>query len=175
MMRTVPIEDWDLTALTDLERRDRLHGDVSPEELLNRVSIEAVIEKLQCEDGRDSAKGFWRIKARIPTGSDIDTFDLFYNGRMGYRAQYFLSVAEGRAFNDAIIDRFRPTVKAAAYQLSNATSAAAPPPECAPGLAAPRPAGIELKGTWVDPQTGEYYLPPSKRERHETIHRTGWT
>ena len=47
-------------------------------------------------------KGYWRVESTVPL--TVHTFDLLFNGRMGYRAQYYRSVEEGRVFNRRLVN-----------------------------------------------------------------------
>ena len=47
-------------------------------------------------------KGYWRVESTIPL--TVDTFDLLFNGRMGYRAQYYRSVEDERVFNRRLVN-----------------------------------------------------------------------
>ena len=47
-----------------------------------------------------------RVNATIPVSQVL--FDQLFNGRSGYRAQYCLSVKEGRQYNRAIVDALVP-------------------------------------------------------------------
>lgn len=115
-MQAMAADDWNLKEMTDAARRCRLLGSVSPEELLERVKTEAkeaAAGNLVCVYWREAKeqKGHWRVESTVPLTSA--TFDLLFNGRMGYRAQYYRSLDDGRAFNRSLVDRLTPVIKAA--------------------------------------------------------------
>jgi hypothetical protein len=60
---------------------------------------------------RDAPPDLSRLRAQIPISEII--FDQLFNGRSGYRAQYYLSPSDGRIFNRAIVDSLIPVVKQA--------------------------------------------------------------
>jgi hypothetical protein len=55
--------------------------------------------------------GCFRIVAKIAITSLL--FDQLFNGRSGYRAQYYLSVVDGRRYNRAIVDGLTPAIQQA--------------------------------------------------------------
>jgi hypothetical protein len=97
--------------MADSARKGRLLGSVSPEELLERV--EAEVKELAAnntvcvhwEEAKEQ-KGYWGVESTIPL--TVDTFDLLFNGRMGYRAQYYRSVEDGRVFNRRLVNALTP-------------------------------------------------------------------
>jgi hypothetical protein len=56
-------------------------------------------------------KGYWRVESTVPLAAEA--FDLLFNGRMGYRAQFYRSVDDGRRFNRSLVDRLTPVIEAA--------------------------------------------------------------
>src|SRR4051812_31473832 len=94
MKRMVCSTDWDLTNLHDVTRRERLMKPLTPDNL-----IEALLAIAQQSANRDrvricwqesiEAQGYFRLWAQIPIGESM--FDQLFNGRSGYRAQYYLS------------------------------------------------------------------------------------
>jgi hypothetical protein len=50
----------------------------------------------------DEKPGYFRLTAAIPVSAPV--FDRLFNGRSGYRAQYYLSPEEGVLFNRRIVD-----------------------------------------------------------------------
>jgi hypothetical protein len=107
MMRMVRRQEWDLSKLPDAARRQRLLCPPSAEWLLERLINEAAHA---AEHGKISLNwqeacqkpGYFRLNARIPVTEY--TFDLMFNGRSGYRAQFYLSPEEGLLYNRQIID-----------------------------------------------------------------------
>jgi len=55
---------------------------------------------LNWEESKERA-GYYRLRSQVRLGED--TFDQLFNGRCGYRAQYYLSPEEGVIFNREII------------------------------------------------------------------------
>jgi hypothetical protein len=105
-MRMVEQSEWDLSGMLDRSRAARLMAPPSGNDLINNVATEARKAALEgraswCwQDGREMAK-CCRTIASFPLGHE--TFDVLFNGRSGYRAQYYLSCIEGIAFNAALV------------------------------------------------------------------------
>jgi hypothetical protein len=101
-MKVVDEAEWDLSGMRDRDRAKRLLRAMRPEDLIDRVAHEAM-------DGETAWRwqpgelmvGCGRVIMVIPL--TVDTFDDLINGRCGYRAQYYLSVGEGRQFNDTLV------------------------------------------------------------------------
>ena len=55
--------------------------------------------------------GYFRVCAQIPLNEG--TFDELFNGRAGYRAQYYLSPEEGILFNRDLVEGVRDAIKTA--------------------------------------------------------------
>jgi hypothetical protein len=116
LMRMVCIDDWDLSGLPDLERRQRLLNPPRASDLVARLLEEALqaaasgqmpLERQEaCE-----ARGYFRLVAQVPVAKC--TFDYLFNGRSGYRAQYYLSPEEGILYNRQIVDGLVPAVRTA--------------------------------------------------------------
>src|SRR5205814_8045501 len=49
---------------------------------------------------------------------EVETFDTLFNGRSGYRAQYYLSCIEGIAFNAALVGALLPVLHIACERTS---------------------------------------------------------
>lgn len=113
-MQVVAAGDWNLEEMADSERRCRLLGSISPEELLERVDAHAnkTVADI-CVHWReaDDHKGCWRVESTAPLAAD--TFDLLFNGCMGYRAQYYRSLDDGRTLNRSLVGRLTLVIKAA--------------------------------------------------------------
>jgi len=105
--------DWiiDDALLHDRPRIVRLMDVPSATDLISLVS----------EAAKDAARGarihtaliqsedqpeYFRGEAKIPLPEPL--FDQLFNGRSGYRAQYYLSAAQGAAFNRMIVDALAP-------------------------------------------------------------------
>jgi hypothetical protein len=113
-MRAVPAEDWDLSAFIDDDRRERLLGGASAGVLLDRLAAAAsqarqnnqiVLEWQQATD-KEAPPNTFRVVTQIPVEEAF--FDELFNGRCGYRAQYYLSPEEGEAFNRRVIEVLEP-------------------------------------------------------------------
>jgi hypothetical protein len=65
--------------------------------------------------GRDMV-GCGRAIASFPL--DAETFDTLFNGRSGYRAQYYLSCIEGIAFNAALVGALLASLQTACERAS---------------------------------------------------------
>jgi hypothetical protein len=105
-MRMVNTAEWDLSGMLDRSRAARLMAPPSGEDLINIAATQARKAALQgqaywrWQDGREMA-GCGRAIASFPL--DAESFDNLFNGRSGYRAQYYLSCIEGIAFNAALV------------------------------------------------------------------------
>ncbi len=98
------------------ERQGRLLEAPQPEELLEQAIAEA---REASRNGliqlawQESTKrpGYFRLVAQVPLSET--TFDQIFNGRSGYRAQYYISPEEGILYNRDILDGFAPAFKTA--------------------------------------------------------------
>jgi hypothetical protein len=115
-IRAVPAEDWDLSNLNDGNRRERLSRGTSAGELIVQLVTAAsqamqnnqiVLEWQQATD-KEAPPNTFRVVTQIPV--DEAFFDELFNGRSGYRAQYYLSPEEGEAFNRRVIEVLEPVV-----------------------------------------------------------------
>ena len=105
-MRMVDPIEWDLSGMRNHTRAERLQDAPQPETLVTRVAQEALEA---AENGRCQCRwqlgelmsGCGRAIAVIPISQDV--FDALFNGRSGYRAQYYLSCDEGIHFNCVIM------------------------------------------------------------------------
>jgi hypothetical protein len=116
MLRMVSQQEWDLFKLPDAARRERLLSPPSGEYLLTSLITEAAHAAehgeihLDWEEALDKP-GYFRLRTQIPVTEG--TFDLLFNGRSGYRAQYYLSPEEGIVYNRQIVDGLIPTISSA--------------------------------------------------------------
>ena len=105
-MRMVETAKWDLSGMRDRSRAARLMAPPSGEDLIHVVAAEVRNTALKgqaswhWQEGREMA-GCGRAIASFPL--DAETFDTLFNGRSGYRAQYYLSCIEGIAFNAMLV------------------------------------------------------------------------
>lgn len=212
-LRMVPREHW---VLGDeiASRHVRLLDVPSPEALLSEVLREA---NEAAHLGRVSPilqestvmPGFFRLEAIIPLSDQI--FDQFFNGRSGYRAQYYLSPEEGILFNRDVVQGLKePLLVACAGQplqvdldliitsvdgphskvwVPGNPSAFSTAPEniinpdrwvknkSRLGRRAPLPdtPSLELKGTFVDPHTGQIYVDELKVDRSCDLFLKGYS
>jgi hypothetical protein len=116
--RRVSIKDWPVSSLAD-DRYQRLLSGPDPLSLLLRLVSEAEVaaqaKRITAKwQEADECPGYWRVVAQIPLPEP--TFDEFFNGRSGYRAQYYLSPEEGILYNRATLDLVREPVLQACAQ-----------------------------------------------------------
>lgn len=114
-MRTVDSQTWRLADALG-KRRERLLDVPQPEELLAQVIAQAheastkALTQLTWQESHD-CPGYSRLVAQIPLSEKI--FDQFFNGRSGYRAQYYLSPEEGILFNRSLLAGLEPALNLA--------------------------------------------------------------
>jgi hypothetical protein len=72
-----------------------------------RQSNHIVLEWQQATDNEAPPNTF-RVVTQIPV--EVAFFDELFNGRCGYRAQYYLSPEEGETFNRRVIEALEPAV-----------------------------------------------------------------
>ena len=118
-MRMVKAADWRLNELLGPTRVQRLLNVPEPETLLEHVQATSVAAARAGQvflkwQKADDAPEYFRLVAQIPVGEVI--FDQVFNGRSGYRAQYYLSPEEGVIFNRQLVRNFEPTVRLAFEQ-----------------------------------------------------------
>jgi hypothetical protein len=114
MFGMVETSEWDLSGMLDRERAARLLDPPSADKLI-RIIAEEVRQRAQ--DGRGGfklqpgkeMKGCSRATAMLSISAV--SFDLLFNGRSGYRAQFYLSVENGRLFTRLLIEALLETVK----------------------------------------------------------------
>jgi hypothetical protein len=129
MYAQVPKGTWDLDALEDRARRTRLLNPRAPAELLAAAVTEASRAscdgrmKLEWEPSRDWP-GCYRIVATIPVSKLL--FDELFNGRSGYRAQYYLSVEQGDRYNRAFVEDLSPALQEPHGRLSGCDGPSTP-------------------------------------------------
>jgi len=98
-----PLE-WDLQSMRDSNRMRRLLHPPDCEFLVASVARYAQENDgdIQfCWETAVENTGYQRIVAEIPV--KIETFDTLFNGRTGYRAQYYLSAEQGAEFNRTLV------------------------------------------------------------------------
>jgi len=115
-LRQVPIELWPIADALENRgaRLPALHGSADPISLLETVKAEAdhaathQTIRLRWKSSCDFP-GYFRVIAVVPVSSS--TFDQLFNGRSGYRAQYYLSPEEGVLYNSDLLSVLTPAVK----------------------------------------------------------------
>jgi hypothetical protein len=116
-LATVAAADWRIADSVCAVRRHRLlEGAPSPEDLITIFAEAAMDEAMArsvgvswCEAG--DVPGYSRVEATICLTAEH--FDWLFNGRTGYRAAYWLSVQDGRRFNDLLLQAIEPTFEVA--------------------------------------------------------------
>jgi hypothetical protein len=98
-MRVADDVEWDLSRMHDRDRARRLLRSLLPEDLIDQVAREVMDNKISIDATRTWQAGIDMAgcsRAIVVIPLTADTFDDLINGRNGYRAQYYLSVEEGR-------------------------------------------------------------------------------
>jgi hypothetical protein len=98
-----PLE-WDLQSMRDSNRMRRLLHPPDCEFLVASVARHAQENDGDihfCWETAAENTGYQRIIAEIPV--KIETFDALFNGRTGYRAQYYLSPEQGAECNRTLV------------------------------------------------------------------------
>lgn len=116
--RMVSEVDWSLGDVI-ANRHSRLLNVPTCRELLARLLCEAQEAVL---GGRAhlawnpaaEKDGFFRVEAVIPLSDE--TFDQFFNGRSGYRAQFYLSPEEGILFNRDVVQGLKRVFSAEGFK-----------------------------------------------------------
>lgn len=117
LMRVVDAGLWVVSEELSAGRRLRLLDPPTCEELLQQIAVqstEAAADgrvRLHWKDCSDHPGAYGQLVAQIPLIED--TFDQLFNGRSGYRAQYYLSPEEGVLFNRDIVQAVLPAVSQA--------------------------------------------------------------
>ena len=110
----VPVEEWILTFDIPEDRRHRLIEVPSSTDLIRRVAVEAMSAATSSMMPRPALihaveqPGCYRAEAKIPVTDEA--FDQLFNGRSGYRANYYLSPELGASFNRAIVASLIPAI-----------------------------------------------------------------
>lgn len=105
-LRLVDPSEWKLSGMKDLARAARLLHPIGGEQLISVVAQEAEtaarceLSSWRWQHGEEMI-GCCRCIATFPLARD--TFDALFNGRSGYRAQYYLSCKEGIQFNNELL------------------------------------------------------------------------
>ncbi|MGA8049078.1 MAG: hypothetical protein WCA09_02745 [Burkholderiales bacterium] len=213
LLRSVAIEEWVLADFLAEGRPDLIRG-LEPGQLLDAVAQDADRAasrdevKLEWQESYDSP-GHYRLVAQIPLTPTV--FDQLFNGRSGYRAQFYLSPEEGVLYNRDLLDRLcrpvevsfyrrplptdlglvlqslrAPHAKLWVYREKAAFDEAAadtlnPPRWVANGATrgrrAPLPshATIDVKGAFLQLQTGNLFVDPLKLDRPMDLFNRGYT
>lgn len=212
-LRMVAQQDWELK-LADPERRQRLLCPPSAEALIAQVVQDATVALEQSAipvdwKKADEKPGYFRAEAQLPVAKC--TFDLLFNSRSGYRAQYYLSPEEGILYNRCIIDYLIPVMRLAcgraqlevAFKLierslmtphakiwitdekeafGNASEYSLNPRrwvdnDATLGRRCPLPdhPKIDLKGSFIDPYTQDFWVCELKADRACDLYHKGYT
>lgn len=115
-LRQVPAELWPI-ADTLVGRGERLPSLVSPADpisLLQIVKAEAELAAARHTiqliwQPSSEFPGYFRVMAMVPI--NCATFDQLFNGRSGYRAQYYLSPEEGVLYNRDLLSALIPALE----------------------------------------------------------------
>jgi hypothetical protein len=121
-VNAVPRDEWIVALPADDPRYVRLLGNVTAQELILAVErdVEAQLSGRNITPIFEPANRYppyKRFAAEIRLSEQ--TFDLLINGRMGYRAQYYLSLEQGRRFNRDVVDALTPLMEVAWKESSN--------------------------------------------------------
>jgi hypothetical protein len=115
LARPVDSSEWAVSEQIGA-RRDRLLDVPATWDLLRTVVAESNAAALagrlpvRWQESTDRP-GFYRVVAQVPLAEA--TFDQFFNGRSGYRAQYYLSPEEGIIFNRELVVGLTSAMQAA--------------------------------------------------------------
>jgi hypothetical protein len=106
-MRLVDAYEWDLSNMLDRARAARLLAPLEPEALLTTIAQQtsnavAAGQGRWCWQDGEEMLGCGRTIFVLPL-LNADTYDFLFNGRSGYRAQYYLSCGEGDQFNAKLV------------------------------------------------------------------------
>jgi len=120
---SVSESEWNYAATLDKGRMAVLINPPEADEIISLVAsqaLEAAAQDKIClkwqvaefatndSDTNFKANTYFRIEAKIPVIPE--SFDLLFNGRNGYRAQYYISVAEGERFNKELVANLTPAI-----------------------------------------------------------------
>lgn len=117
MMRVVDADSWIVSEVLPASRRLRLLDPPACAGLLHQIADESADAAgdgrvhLYWKDCSDHPGVYGQLVAQIPLTEA--TFDQLFNGRSGYRAQYYLSPEEGVLFNRDILQAVLPAVSQA--------------------------------------------------------------
>jgi hypothetical protein len=113
-LSAVSAEEWVITFEIPEDRRRRLIEVPSATDLIKRVAEEAMSAATSSGMPRPTLipaieqPGCYRAEAKIPVTDEA--FDQLFNGRSGYRANYYLSPEGGASFNRTIVDSLIPAI-----------------------------------------------------------------
>jgi hypothetical protein len=130
-MNAVPRDEWIVGLPADDPRYVSLLGNVTAQDLILAVKRDVEAQLLERNvtpifEPADRYPSYKRFAAEIRLS--VQTFDLLMNGRMGYRAQYYLSLEQGRRFNRDVVDALIPLMEIAWKESPNEEC----PPHSAP-------------------------------------------
>lgn len=112
-----PLDRWKFAPDFDPLRVQRLTHPPEAAQLVDRIVGQA--EQAATRGAVDlvwractDKPGFWRLEADMVL-DDEETFDQLFNGRSGYRAQYYRGKEHGESFNLQIVSRLATAVRIA--------------------------------------------------------------
>lgn len=92
----------------------RTKDDIDPVVLIDAVqqAIDQLVDQRPYdvameEEAANNKPGYKRIWLELPVSDDL--FDQFFNGRSGYRAQFYASIQNGEAFNRLLLETVAPS------------------------------------------------------------------
>jgi hypothetical protein len=210
MRRMVSTGDWNLDQLDSPERREYLLDSTTANAFLAAATNagNAGLIKLDWQEARGKP-GYFRVRATIPVAAIV--FDRLFNGRSGYRAQYYLSPEEGVLYNRQLLDKLispvsiayerkplepsfalikrtllAPHAKIWIFDEQSAFDDAMPntlnPPRwiehhATRGRKVPLPRNciVDVKGSFLKPDSEQLFVDDLKLDRPSDLHRTGYT
>lgn len=109
----VPATEWIIGSIIPAGRRQRLIDIPSSVDLVRLVSTEAMSAAKSamlrpCLRQAEDRPGYFRAEVQVPLPEEL--FDQLFNGRSGYRANYYLSPQQGAAFNRAMVTSITPAI-----------------------------------------------------------------
>ena len=115
LTRIVSADEWSVADQLGV-RATRLLDVPGPAELLQRILAEATqavgLGSIHVAWKKSEERfGYFRMVAQLPLNEV--TFDQFFNGRSGYRAQYYISPEEGILYNRDVVTGLWPTLREA--------------------------------------------------------------
>ncbi|WP_131869364.1 MULTISPECIES: hypothetical protein [unclassified Bradyrhizobium] len=115
-MASVPTDEWIIELDQHDPRSARLLAEHTIEHLISMVAFDlaSAVASGTVKPMFEPSK-WWSRYRRFAAVIRLDkiTFDILMNGRSGYRAQFYVSLEDGRRFNRYLIDSLLPSLKLA--------------------------------------------------------------